>query len=340
MNKLFCLLAAALIIFATGCQEQRFKKVKGGLEYKIIRGNGDKEIKYGNSIVFRVQQYYNDSLLSNAFDTVAQVIEVDSTKLPAEYVEIFKASKKGDSIIARISTDTVKKFNALPPFAKEHQFFSYRFKILDVITDPALVEAAKQKSVEGMKAVDSLQKIKQVAIDDKTITDYLAKNNIKAVKTPQGTYVEVQDPGTGEKVDTGKAVSVLYKGMLLDGHIFDQSYDSTGKPTKPYTFLIGQPGAIEGWSDGMVYFNKGGKGRLFIPSGRAYGSRGAGGEIKPNTPIMFEVTIADILTKEKYQKEMEAQQKMQQLQQQMMQQMQQQQQNPQQQNPQQQPQGK
>ncbi len=325
MNKVFCLLAVAVMIFATGCQEQRFKKVKGGLEYKIIRGNGDKEIKYGNSLVFRVQQYYNDSLLASTFDTVAQVIEVDSTKLPAEYVEIFKAAKKGDSIIARISTDTVVKFNALPPFAKEHQYFSYRFKILDVLTDPAQVEVAKKKSSDDMRAADSMQRLQQVSIDDKTITDYLTKNNIKAVKTPQGTYVEVQDPGTGEKVDTGKAVAVLYKGMLLDGKVFDQSYDSTGKATKPYTFMVGQPGAIEGWSDGMVYFNKGGKGRLFIPSSRAYGSRGAGGDIKPNTPIMFEVQIVDIIPKEKYQKEMAEQQKMQQLQQQMMQQMQQQQ---------------
>jgi hypothetical protein len=76
----------------------------------------------------------------------------------------------------------------------------------------------------------------------------------------------------------------------------------------------------------MVYFKKGGKGRLFIPSARAYGSRGAGGDIKPNTPIMFEITIADVLTKAQYQKEMEQQQKMMQLQQQMQQQMQQQQQ--------------
>ncbi|MBS1737769.1 MAG: FKBP-type peptidyl-prolyl cis-trans isomerase [Bacteroidetes bacterium] len=330
MNKVFYLLAAAFIVFTTGCQDQRFKKVKGGLEYKIIRGNGDKEIKYGNSIEFKVQQYYNDSLLSNPFDTVPQVIDIDSTKLPAEYVAIFKAAKKGDSIVARISTDTIKKTNALPPFAKDHQYFSYRFKIVNVFTDAAQAEVAKQKAIDNMRIVDSLQKVKQVSIDDKTITDYLAKNNIKAVKTPQGTYVEVQEPGTGEKVDTGKAVTVLYKGMLLDGLVFDQSYDSTGKATKPFTFMIGQPGAIEGWSDGMVYFNKGGKGRLFIPSGRAWGSRGAGADIKPNTPVMFEVTISDVMPKEKYQKEMEAKQKMQQLQQQMLQQMQQQQQNKQQ----------
>lgn len=329
MNKTLCLVAAGFLILASGCNNPRFTKLKGGLEYKIIKGSGDKDVKYGNSIQFRVQQYYNDSLMSTPYDTVSQVIEIDSTKLPAEYVQIFKSAKKGDSIVTRISTDTIMKFNQLPPFAKKGQFFGYRFKIIDVITDPSQVEALKNATIESMRRADSLSMEKQKGIDDKTISDYLAKNNIKATKTPQGTYVEIQNPGTGQQVDTGKAVSVNYKGMTLGGVIFDQSYDSTGKPIKPYTFLVGQQGtmgsAIEGWSDGMVYFKEGGKGRLFIPSARAYGSRGSGPDIKPNTPIMFEVSIEKILSKDEYQKEMEAQQKAMQ-QQQMLQQMMQQQQ--------------
>jgi FKBP-type peptidyl-prolyl cis-trans isomerase len=326
MNKSIFLLAIGFLILASGCNNPRFTKLKGGLEYKIIKGNDSKEVKYGNTIQFRVQQYYNDSLMATPYDSVAQIMEVDSMKLPPEYVEIFLKAKKGDSIVTRISTDTIAKYNRLPPFAKEHQFFGYRFKIVDVITDPKQAEALKNTTMQNMRRVDSLSIEKQKGIDDKTITDYLAKNNIQAVKTPNGTYVEVQVPGTGEAIDSGKAVSVLYKGMLLDGKIFDQSYDSAGAPTKPFTFVVAQQGAIEGWSDGMVYFKKGGKGRLFIPSARAYGSRGAGADIKPNTPIMFEITIADVLTKAQYQKEMEQQQKMMQLQQQMQQQMQQQQQ--------------
>ena len=325
MNKTLYLLAAGFLILASGCNNPRYTKLKGGLEYKIIKGNGDKEIKYGNAIQFTVQQYYNDSLMATPYDAVAQVIEIDSTKLPAEYVQIFKTAKKGDSIVTRILTDTIMKFNQLPPFAKKGQFFGYHFKVLDVVTDPAQVEALKNATMQNMKNADSIAMEKQKGIDDKTISDYLAKNNIKATKSPQGTYVEIQNPGDGEQVDTGKAVSVNYKGMTLDGKIFDQSYDSTGKPVKPFTFMVGQRGAIEGWSDGMVYFKKGGKGRLFIPSARAYGSRGAGADIKPNTPIMFEVSIENILTKDQYQKEMEAQQKLMQ-QQQMMQQMMQQQQ--------------
>ena len=331
MNKTFCLLAVALLILASGCNSPRFTKLKGGLEYKIIKGSGDKDIKYGNAIQFRVQQYYNDSLMSTPYDTISQVIEIDSTKLPAEYVEIFKTAKKGDSIVTRISTDTIMKFNQLPPFAKKGQFFGYRFKILDVITDPSQVVALKNATMQSMKNADSLSLEKQKGIDDKTINEYLTKNNIKATKTPQGTYVEIQNPGQGQQVDTGKAVSVNYKGMTLDGKIFDQSYDSAGKPTKPFTFMVGERGAIEGWSDGMVYFKEGGKGRLFIPSARSYGARGAGGDIKPNTPIMFEVSIEKILSKDEYQKEMEARQKMmqqQQMMEQMMQQHQQQQQAP------------
>ncbi len=329
MNKTLCLVAAGFLILASGCNNPRFTKLKGGLEYKIIKGNGDKEIKYGNSIQFRVQQYYNDSLMATPYDSIAQVIEIDSTKLPPEYVQIFKAAKKGDSIVTRISTDTIMKFNQLPPFAKKGQFFGYRFKILDIVTDAAQVEALKNATMQNMRKADSLSMEKQKGIDDKTINDYLIKNNIKAIKSPHGTYVEIQNPGDGEQVDTGKAVSVNYKGMTLDGKVFDQSYDSAGKPVKPYTFMVGQRGAIEGWSDGMVYFKKGGKGRLFIPSARAYGSRGAGADIKPNTPIMFDVSIESILTKDQYQKEMEAQQKMMQ-QQQMMQQMMKQQQHQQQ----------
>ncbi|MEO5650020.1 MAG: FKBP-type peptidyl-prolyl cis-trans isomerase [Ginsengibacter sp.] len=325
MNKSIYLVAAGLLILASGCNNPRFTKLKGGLEYKIIKGNDNKEVKYGNTIQFRVQQYYNDSLMATPYDSIAQIMEVDSMKLPPEYVQIFLKAKKGDSIVTRISTDTVAKFNQLPPFAKEHQFFGYRFKIIDVITDPKQAEVLKNTTMQNMKKVDSLSSEKQKGIDDKTITDYLSKNKINAVKTPNGTYVEVQNPGAGEAIDSGKAVSVLYKGMLLDGKVFDQSYDSTGAPTKPFTFVVAQQGAIEGWSDGMVYFKKGGKGRLFIPSARAYGSRGAGGDIKPNTPIMFEISIADVLTKAQYQKEMEQQQKMMQLQQQMQQQMQQQQ---------------
>ena len=308
MNKAFSL-AAVVVLLTVGCTDLRFKKTKTGLEYRIVSGNGGNEIKYGNAIQFKAYSYYNDSLLSTPYDSVAQVIEIDSTKLPAEYVGIFKSARTGDSIVTRMSTDTIKKFNQLPPFAKSG-YLGYRFKIIDIISDPAKVTALRNESMRSIKNIDSISYQKQKIIDDKTLNDYLTSNNIRTTKTAKGTYVEIQNPGEGIAIDSGKAISVDYKGMTLDGKIFDQSYDpATGKSIKPYTFVVGQRGAIQGWSDGLVYFKKGGKGRLFIPSYLAYGPRGAGAEIKPNTPLMFEVSVVDVLTHDQYQKKMEEQQK-------------------------------
>jgi len=316
MNKSISLAALSIVILAVGCTDQRFKKTKTGLEYKVVSGNGGNDIKYGNAIQFKAYSYYNDSLMSTPYDSVAQVIEVDSTKLPAEYVGIFESAKKGDSIVTRMSTDTIMKFNPLPSFAKKGQFLGYRFRIINIITDASKVTALRNESMESIKRIDSISTEKQKLTDDKTLSDYITKNNIKATKTPKGTYVEVQNPGEGIALDSGKAITVDYKGMTLDGKIFDQSYDATGKSTKPFTFVIDQRGAIQGWSDGLVYFKKGGKGRLFIPSYLAYGPRGSG-DIKPNSPIMFEVSVVDVLTHDEYVKKMEERKKMMQLQQQL-----------------------
>lgn len=311
MNKSISLMAFAILLFAVGCKDQSFKKTKKmGIEYKSGGGSGN-PIKYGNAIEFQAFQYYNDSLMSSPFDTVAQIIEIDSTKLPPDYIEIFTSARNGDSVLTRTATDSIAKYGQLPPYAKKGagQYFGYHFKILDVVTDPAKIAAIRNASMESMRRIDSISMIKQRVIDDSTLSAYLTKNNIKATKTAKGTYVEIIDPGTGASIDSGKAITVDYRGMTLAGKEFDSSYDSTGKSVKPFTFVVGQRGSIEGWSDGLVYFKKGGKGKLFIPSYLAYGSRGAGPDILPNTPLMFDVSIVDVLTQEQYRTKMEAQQK-------------------------------
>ncbi len=199
-------------------------------------------------------------------------------------------------------------------------------RILDVITDSAAAVSQKTQAINRMMAVDSVMRVNQKVTDDKTLSDRITKENITAVKTAKGTYVEIKNPGTGAAIDSGQAVSVLYKGMTLDGKVFDQSYDSSGKPTRPFTFVIGQRGAIEGWDDGIRMFKKGGSGRLFIPSSLAYGARGAGADIKPNESLMFEIQVVDVVPAEQYRKQMEGQNRLMQQQQMMQQQMQQQQQ--------------
>ena len=286
-------LAVILLIVVAGCTEKFKKQPKSALEFKILGSSSGKQIKYGDAVKFTAVGYYRDSLISTPYDTVPQFLDVDSTKLPADYLYIFKSAKKGDSIISRILVDSAMKLGPLPPFAKKGNYLGFRIKILDVISDPAAAASQKQAVMQELTGIDSMVRLKQKATDDKLLSDFLAKQNIHAVRTPKGVYVEVQNPGEGEAIDSGKYVTVDYKGMTLAGKIFDQSYDATGKSIKPYTFPVGQHGAIEGWDDGIRLFKKGGKGRMFIPSALAYGPRGAGADIKPNECLQFEIAVVE-----------------------------------------------
>lgn len=326
MHRLFYLIAV-ITIFAAGCTDNTFKKTKSGMEYKIFRGNDNTPVKYGNAIKFTLQSFYKDSILSTPYDSIAQILQIDSLRLPPDYLKIFSETRKGDSLITKILVDSAMKSGQVPPFAKKGQYLGFRIKVHDVITDSAAITAATKEVMQQLMRVDSLMMVNQKIKDDKILSDKIAKENITAVKTAKGTYVEITNPGEGIAIDSGKAVTVNYKGMTLDGKIFDQSYDSSGKPTKPYTFLVGQRGAaIEGWDDGIRMFKKGGSGRLFIPSVLAYGPRGAGADIKPNESLIFEIQIVDVNNGDDYRVKMEAQNRMMRQMQEMQRQRQQQQQ--------------
>ena len=79
-----------------------------------------------------------------------------------------------------------------------------------------------------------------------------------------------------------------YSGTLLDGTEFDSSY----KREKPATFQVG--GVIPGWTEALQLMNVGSKYRLFIPPDLAYGQRGAGRQIGPNTMLIFDVELLSI----------------------------------------------
>ena len=126
---------------------------------------------------------------------------------------------------------------------------------------------------------------------------YLTKNNIKAEKL-NNVYVEVIDKGTGVPADSGKVVSVKYTGYNFAGKFFDSNIDSTKQiqkhPMDPFTFVSKQQGAIQGMLEGIAMFNKGGKGRMFIPSFSAYGQQGNPPGVKPNEHLIFDIEVVEV----------------------------------------------
>lgn len=120
---------------------------------------------------------------------------------------------------------------------------------------------------------------------------FLAENAKKAgiVVTESGLQYEVLNAGSGAKPTRADKVRTHYHGTLIDGTVFDSSYNR-GQPAE---FPVS--GVIAGWTEALQLMPVGAKYRLYIPHNLAYGERGAGGAIKPYSALIFDVELLDIL---------------------------------------------
>ncbi|PCI35332.1 MAG: peptidylprolyl isomerase [Flavobacteriaceae bacterium] len=108
--------------------------------------------------------------------------------------------------------------------------------------------------------------------------------------TPSGLRYKILQAGNGKEAAKNKTVSVHYKGQLLDGTVFDSSYDRK----QPIDFKLGIGQVIAGWDEGIQLLKVGDKARFVIPSELAYGAQGAGGAIPPNAILIFDVELMDV----------------------------------------------
>ena len=120
---------------------------------------------------------------------------------------------------------------------------------------------------------------------------FLAENKTKegVITTESGLQYKVEKEGTGAKPTATDKVKVHYTGTLLNGTKFDSSVDR-GEPAE---FGVSQ--VIKGWTEGLQIMPVGSKYTFWIPSELAYGERGAGQDIKPNSVLKFEVELLEIV---------------------------------------------
>lgn len=103
-----------------------------------------------------------------------------------------------------------------------------------------------------------------------------------------GVYYEVITEGTGEIPADTSRVKVNYEGRLINDTIFDSSY----KRNEPTTFRCNQ--VIPGWTEALTHMPVGSKWKVYIPQDQAYGSREAGGQIKPYSALVFDIELLSI----------------------------------------------
>lgn len=159
----------------------------------------------------------------------------------------------------------------------------------DVLQDKDLKVGAEQ--AQGIFREAMMAKANAAKVENKAAGDaFLAKNGARDVVNTleSGLQYEVIKKGEGPSPAATDKVTVHYHGMLIDGTVFDSSVERGS----PATFPVN--GVIPGWVEALQLMAVGDKWKLFIPSNLAYGERGAGGQIGPNSTLIFEVELLKI----------------------------------------------
>lgn len=120
--------------------------------------------------------------------------------------------------------------------------------------------------------------------------EFLKNNSSQegVVTLESGLQYKVLKEGSGEKPKATDTVTTHYHGTLISGEVFDSSVERS----EPASFPVN--GVIPGWVEALQLMPVGSKWKLFVPSHLAYGERGAGQKIGPNTTLIFEVELLSI----------------------------------------------
>lgn len=308
----YLLIVITALVVTAGCNKVSYKKTKSGLLYKVVPAKGkDSLIKNGQIVKFHVFAKLEDSVLYTSYGKVPAYAKVQlSEKPPYNLMEILTMMRKGDSAVTVQLVDTLMKQGMqLPPNAKKGGRITTTFRILEVFAYDSIAMAdyntemekdrpramkeqqeqmakeQKARDDQQQKDVEQWEKSGEAAKEIQDIEGYLAAKKINAQKTGKGTFVVIQQQGTGAAVVPGKYINVKYTGKILTT---DSTFESGA-----YPFQLGKDGVITGWVEGLQLFKQGGKGTLYIPGFLAYGANpGPGGS--PFEALKFDVEILEV----------------------------------------------
>ena len=154
----------------------------------------------------------------------------------------------------------------------------------------AQVQAAMEQLQQQMGGDEDDQNSDDMSNNKEAGEQFLAENKDKPGVTtlPSGLQYEVLTEGAGKKPTKNSSVTTHYHGTLTNGTVFDSSYQRG----QPATFPVS--GVIAGWTEALQLMPEGSKWRLYIPAELAYGKRGAGRDIGPDSALIFDVELLKV----------------------------------------------
>jgi FKBP-type peptidyl-prolyl cis-trans isomerase len=262
----------------------KFKVSNDGFEYKVVRNGTGRLPKQGDIMSYNMKYQDEKGFViykSEKDEPVLVNCDIGQWEDGGPFYKALKIIKEGDSILIRVQTKELfsKSFKATVPSNLNSDGMITFF-----------IGANQIKTSSEIKNEELIKNESQTQRDVESIIKYLKDNDIFAKSTDSGLFYVIEEEGSGIYPKDGDRLEVHYTGTLLDGTKFDSSYDRD----QTLSFTIGKNEVIAGWDEGLRYYKQGGKGSIYIPSPLAYGKRGAGGIIKPNSILKFDIEVVQI----------------------------------------------
>jgi peptidylprolyl isomerase len=153
----------------------------------------------------------------------------------------------------------------------------------------SLTQLKKTKIVVALIALCLLSNY-IIEVDAQTKRRRTLTRSSAAITTPSGLTYLITKKGTGPRPKKGETVVLHYTGTLTNGVKFDSSRDGN----QPFAFKLGAGQVIKGWDEGVAKLRVGDHAILVIPSKLAYGSKGAGDVIPPDSTLIFVIEVVDV----------------------------------------------
>jgi len=279
-----------VIVFAfaaIACSKDR--EAPNGMKVKVIKEGTGSFPQAGEFLIARmVVKDEKDSVWRDTEEQKMPIIVPinDESNIAKEQGinSAFRVMKAGDSVCVEVDAKTLFGTNPIPPQLKPESKLRYFFTVRD-ITDQSGVNRIQQEIQDKQVAQMKAQKENQLGADTVALDAYLAERNIKAQTDNSGLRYVITKMGKGPRPTVDSKIVVTYKGMLMDGKIFDQS---KGQVEWPLSQMI------DGWQIGFALLPKGTAAVLYIPSSLGYGENGYYPDIPPNANLIFEVELFDV----------------------------------------------
>lgn len=291
MKKIQFLIIAltTLGVFACAGGDLEFQETETGLKYVFHEKSGTAAPEMGKMLSMHMSYSVNDSLIFNSTDMDMPVyMPLEEPGYPGDIYEAMAMMGVGDSASFKLNARNFFIGTAgmmdPPPFVSAGDDMLFHIRLIAAFNEEEFAIEEQRIMEEQMQR--NLLRAEQ---EDEKLLEYIRDEGIDVTPTASGLYIVQHEVGDGRKVESGDMVSVHYEGRLLDGTVFDSSFERG----EPIEFIVGQGWVIPGWDEGIGMMHVGGKATLIIPSYLGYGDRADIPVIPPYSTLVFEVEVVD-----------------------------------------------